>query len=468
MKILRVLLIMFLIAGLLGTVNIQIVSATDSEILKELQKLKARIEQLEEKLSEQEAKNQEQDKEVTAIRESSDFEELVKIKEALGNLKFGVGVTGIVQGTLNNDENYKRAFDYAQDGDVADGSYSVDIEIEAPIGEHGTAFLHLEAGEGANVSDELSGLTGVNADALDDDGDIEIAEAWYEHSLMDDKIIFTVGKLDPTVYYDSNEVANDETTQFLADIFVNNIGIDWPDDYTPGFRLTFKPHPLLDINLGAMESDGDFEDIFEDVFGIGELHFKPKIGGRQGNYRIYGWINAEDHEEFEVPGFGRWSDRWSGRNIRFLGQRLEDMWWWRYRGRTHENETGNGFGLSFDQELTDNSAAFLRFGYMSNGDIYEANYSWSLGGQLAGARWNRPDDMIGVAYGQALLSSEYERYLNAFDVNPGNEGHFEIYYRYQVNDHLAISPDYQLISNITGAEEAHNISVFGIRGQIDF
>ena len=47
MKVLRALLIMFLIAGLLGAVYIQVVSATDSEILKELEKLKARIEQLE-------------------------------------------------------------------------------------------------------------------------------------------------------------------------------------------------------------------------------------------------------------------------------------------------------------------------------------------------------------------------------------------------------------------------------------
>ena len=255
MRALRLIWIPLLITGLLGAVNIPMASATDEEILKELQKLKERIDQLEKKLTEQEAKNEEQDKEVTSIKESSDFQELVKIKEAIGNLKFGVGATGIIQGTINNDENYKRTLDYPRDGDVIDGSYSVDIEIEAPIGEHGTAFLHLEAGEGANVSDELAGLTGVNADALDDDGDIEVAEAWYEHSFKDDKVLLTMGKLDPTVYFDANEVANDETTQFLADIFVNSIAIDWPDDYTGGFRLTVSPHPLLDINLGVMEAD---------------------------------------------------------------------------------------------------------------------------------------------------------------------------------------------------------------------
>jgi len=464
MRIVRLMWIMLLIIVSLGTVNTPLACATGTEILKELEKLKARIERLEKKLAEQEAKNQEQDKEVSTIKESDDFKELVKIKEALGNIKIGVGATGIVQGTLNNDENYKRVLDYPRDGDVTDGSYSIDIEIEAPIGKHGTAFLHLEAGEGANVSDELEGLTGVNADALDDDGDIEVAEAWYEHSFKNDKVILTVGKLDPVVYFDTNEVANDETFQFLADIFVNNITIDWPDDYAGGFRLTISPHPFFDINMGALEADGDFEGIFEDTFGIGEIHFKPKLfGERQGNYRFYGWVNAGDHEEWRVPRIGRWS----GRNIRILGLPLDEFWWWRYRNRDQDNETGVGFGLSFDQELTDTITAFLRFGLMSSGDIYKAKYSWSLGGQMSGALWNRPDDTLGVTYGQAILSSEYERFLRAYDIHPGDEGHFEAYYRYQLNDQLAISPDIQVINNIAGSEESHTITVFGIRVQVD-
>ena len=460
MKIVGLVWSALLMTVLIGTMNIPMASATDEAILKELQKLKERIDQLEKKLTEQEAKNEEQDKEVTFIKESSDFQELVKIKEAIGNLKFGVGATGVVQGTINNDENYKRGFDYPRDGDVIDGSYSVDIEIEAPIGEHGTAFLHLEAGEGANVSDELAGLTGVNADALDDDGDIEVAEAWYEHSFKDDKVILTVGKLDPTVYFDANEVANDETTQFLADIFVNSIAVDWPDDYTGGFRLTVSPHPLIDINLGVMEADGDFEDIFEDTFGIGEFHLKPKLGDRQGNYRFYGWINGGDHEKWQTPGI------WSGRT-RILGIPVEDIWWWRYQDRIQDNETGVGFGLSFDQEITDTINGFMRFGFQS-GDIYEAKYSWSLGGQISGASWDRPEDMIGFAYGQAILSSDYRRFLKRFDIHPGDEGHFEAYYRYQLNDYLAISPDIQMINNIAGSEETHTVTVFGLRGQIDF
>jgi len=61
------------------------------------------------------------------------FKELVKIQEVLGNIKIGVRATSIVQGTINNDENYKRVRDYERDGNVVDSSYSIDITIEVSV-----------------------------------------------------------------------------------------------------------------------------------------------------------------------------------------------------------------------------------------------------------------------------------------------------------------------------------------------
>ena len=106
-----------------------------------------------------------------------------------------------------------------------------------------------------------------------------------------------------------------------------------------------------------------------------------------------------------------------------LGISLKGIWGWDYQHRIQDNETGAGFGLSFDQELIDTITGFLRFGLQS-GDIYEAKYSWSLGGQMPGAFWNRPQDMLGIGYGQAILSSDYERFSKSYDVHPGDEGHF--------------------------------------------
>ena len=103
---------------------------------------------------------------------------------------------------------------------------------------------------------------------------------------MGEMLTFTMGKLDPVAYYDANEVANDETAQFLADIFVNSIAVEWPD-YTPGLRVAINPNDFIEFNLGILSGDDDWEDLFDDIFGIGEINLKPKFGELKGNYRFH-------------------------------------------------------------------------------------------------------------------------------------------------------------------------------------
>ena len=44
---------------------------------------------------------------------------------------------------------------------------------------------------------------------------VQVAEAWYEQSFFKGKILGTIGLLDPSVYFDDNKIAHDETMQFL-------------------------------------------------------------------------------------------------------------------------------------------------------------------------------------------------------------------------------------------------------------
>ena len=51
-----------------------------------------------------------------------------------------------------------------------------------------------------------------------------------------------------------------------------------------------------------------------------------------------------------------------------------------------------------------------------------------------------------------------------------NELHLEAYYRLQINEHIALSPDVQVIWNPFGGLAANNrgvITAFGLRTQID-
>jgi high affinity Mn2+ porin len=391
----------------------------------ELKALKARIDQLEQKLTEQDTKIEKQE---TVISEhDTSFKELEGIKDVFSGLEIGIGATSVVQGTIGNDDNVGK--------DSTDASYSVDLEITSKIGENGTALLYLEGGEGDGVTDELEGFNGYNADATGDDADLQISEIWYEHNFKNNMIVATFGKMDITRWFDGNEVANDETSQFLADVFVNNIAVEFPD-YAYGSRVTISPNDLFDISLAALDADSDFEDIFDENFLIAEIGVKPVINEMQGNYRIYGWHNSSDKTEIDDP--------------------------------TEMRENGYGFGMSMDQAITDALSAFARIGWQDD-NVYAVEYAWSLGFQVAGSLWGRDDDVIGLGYARSETGEDYRDSLRIGGMRTtAAEETIEAYYNFKVNDNISLSPDIQYANDMAGDEGSDSVWILGVRAQLDF
>ena len=341
-------------------------------------------------------------------------------------LSLAAGITMIGQGTSGNDRNDPPG------EDVIDGNISADLEISASIGEEGEAFIALEAGDGDGLEgDEIVSFWGVNADA-GVDSTVELTEAWYEHRFFNELLTFTAGKLDLTNYVDGNEAANDETTQFLAPGFVNSIAIDIPDN-SAAMRLTVSPVEILDITV-AIQSDG-WEDLDEKNFYIAEADIKPKFGELQGNYRMYVWTNRGDHAEIADPA--------------------------------KDDEHGSGYGISLDQQIMDSLTVFARAGYQDD-DLYKFDIAWSAGLALKGSLWGRDDDVFGIAYGRALLSDDFEDALKAEGITPEDEGHFEAYYSLAINEHVAISPDIQIVTNAGGDDDFDTVTIGAVRGQITF
>jgi hypothetical protein len=403
------------------------------EVQDEIRALKKRIEELERKVSEQDSKMQTQESKIEA--HNSVIEELKPIKDAVGNLEFSLGATSVVQGTIHNDRNLYKVPGMIDKGDDADASYSVDLEIASKVGEHGAALLHLQAGEGEGLNEETGGLTGVNADALGDDADVEVAEVWYEHRFFKDQLVATIGKVDITRWFDNNAAANDERYQFLADTFVNNTAVELPD-YSYGGRLSWYPLKWFELQLGYTEADGDFEDLFDDNFYIAEAGLKPVVKELAGNYRFYAWHNSGEHEKL--------------------------------RNTSRNDKSGDGWGLSFDQQITQDITAFARWGLQSD-DVYEVKRAWSLGFQLIGTLWGREADSFGIAFGRAETSGAYRDLLRAesFRTTPG-ESRLEAYYRWQLNEHLALSPDVQWVDGLKSSSRADQVTILGMRAQLDF
>jgi hypothetical protein len=424
---LKFLTLIFLILGMtFGSINI--CRADEEAIRAEIAGLRAMIQQLEEKLNQQEEK----------------AKGMEKIKGAFEGFSIGAGGTMIVQGANN--------VDYSGDGHTlkesrADGSYSADITIGKEFKEvGGKAFLHLEAGQGAGLEDNLVLYSNVNRDAGNSEARVEATEFWYGQALFKDRAAFTFGKLDPTAYFDQNEVANDETTQFLGRIFRNSPTIEFPDNGA-GIQLAYLPVEWLELGYGIFDGNGDWEKIGDNLFNIGQVHFKTNFFDLPGNYCFYGWHNNVYHT--------KWSD-------------VEKT-----------KEAAYGFGLSLDQKITDIITLFTRYGWQ-NPKIYNSNitatgesnysleHSWSVGLQLEGKPWGRENDVLALAVGQVIPSDDYKDYYGYL---AKSEGHLETYYKINVNDHLSISPDFQYIWNPFGkdvADDTDGIFVGGMRAQVDF
>jgi len=322
-------------------------------------------------------------------------------EKSLLGIKANFGLTGIFQNTFNAPDN------------ETEGTLSSDIELEKTFNS-GKIFLHIESGSGKGL-DEKTGyfFSPVNYDAIGEN------------------IIL----LDPTGYLDQNNFANDETTQFLNGIFRNSQTIEFPEN-SPGIHFLFSPSDKFEIECGVIDAEGEwndlseFDDIFRSIFYFLQTEIKTNLSGKEGNYRIYGWINTADHTEWLNPA--------------------------------KTDKKNYGFGISIDQNLNENLGLFFRIGWQDK-SVSPNDVNWSVGLNISGKKWRRENDNLGVAFGQNLFSDDYKKAGNSGKT----ESIGEIYYNFYVNQYISISPDIQIIDN-AGGEDRSTLTVAGLRMQIDF
>jgi high affinity Mn2+ porin len=369
---------------------------------------------------------------------------------AIGKQDFaiGIGAAMVLQGT-NNPNAVSRGKKR-----VGDASYSASVTFEKKFDSAASrAFLRCEAAGGSGLDGDVRVFSKVNYDALTSQG-MQVAEIWYEQSFLSGKILGTIGLLDPSAYFDNNAVANDETIQFLGQMFVTNPAIEYPVSpfgifYAPGLLASFTLVKWLAITAGIFDANRDWQRIGDNLFGMGQIALSPSASGFEGNYRLYAWYNQMPHR------------MWNDASIK--------------------GALSYGFGLSFDQHLGEKLTLFLRYGTRDAQTYDTAALSpngpfasilsncWSAGFQIDGKLWHRDHDALGIATGQVPLSKEYKR---ANDTKQAKtETHFELYYKIQCFDKMSISPDIQYILNPFGKDpplNAEDIPIFGIRSEVAF
>lgn len=337
------------------------------------------------------------------------------------------------------------------------GAISADIALESPVGKDGMAVgvLNFQRGPGlqnlpAFFTSPNGNTTGANADIESFNNDqAHVTQFYYEHNIAQN-LAASIGQLDITGYFDANEFANNERTQFLANLFVNNPIIEFggsADFYSPGIRLTYGPAESMDITLGVFEGNGDYVDMFDKSFYMAEVNFKLKPADREGNYRIYYW-NRQGRDSVTNSANPNDANLLKAEN--------------------------KGAGLSMDQTITDAVGIWLRAGVQRE-KVAQFDRHISGGVNIAGEIFGRENDTIGLGYGMTLMGKDYKDYKKSVspDFESGAEHYLELYYNISVadapqNKGFHISPDIQYVMNPGGDANAAKLFIYGIRLQTFF
>lgn len=297
----------------------------------------------------------------------------------------------------------------------------------------------------ASLYDESTRLNGAMANTR---ATAFIEQAYLSQNLNLPKkgvLNLTGGLLDITNYFDTNNVANNENTQFTNIAFINNRAFGLFNGYiNPGGVVQWN-QPLVDnkLNLSlkaAMVStdnvklEGAFMAFYE-----GGLQYLIK--DKQGNIRVggfNGYVNSSDLQYI--------SDRTNDRNA-------------------------NGMYLSFDQQLYKNTKVFARYGISNTGPAREAwnnaRQSTSFGAEFPIGDFinRRKEDILGIAFGFTTPITNADN--NPLGFNTRSEKVIEAYYKCKVSDMLSIGPHFQAIYSPGGFNRPLT-TLIGLRTYLSF
>ena len=288
------------------------------------------------------------------------------------------------------------------------------------------------------------------------------------------RIEIKLGRFSPTDDMDQNRYANNQRVQFLNYSFIFNPAWDYASDtrgYSQGMSVSLV-QPTWKLTFGSWQlptlSNGmnlDWQ-IYKDRGDNLELSFKPNKLGTV--VRLLAYRN--------VGRMGKYGD---ALDIAELTNTTPDVF-------VLNKEPGHvkyGFGINLEQPLADNGETGLFFragwadGHTTAWSYTEADQHLSIGAQLSGVHWGRPEDHIGIGYGLQGISHLHKKYLEEGGIGMlvgdgalrcGVEQVVEVYYRIQLGKYIQISPDFQYIRNPGYNRDRGPAQVYGLRVHINY
>jgi hypothetical protein len=206
-------------------------------------------------------------------------------------------VTGVLQAADDDDADPDATGSFDMVGHRRQGAGLWLMQIEGSTGENS-----------GRVSGQFPLSNGDAANAVDEDGDGRVQLSQINYTREDDTYSFAAGLVDPSCYLDLSQFANDETQNFLATPFINNLSIAFPD-YTLGGGLHLHREDGLGATFFVSSSNGlgdndnasysnliDVTDSGKGVFAAAEL-----VREGERTYRLGIWANTRDFENLDNP-----------------------------------------------------------------------------------------------------------------------------------------------------------------------
>jgi high affinity Mn2+ porin len=288
------------------------------------------------------------------------------------------------------------------------------------------------------------------------------------------RLEFRLGKLSTVDFFDLNGVGTDSHLQFLNWAIDNNAAFDYAADtrgYTFGFVTEF-----YDRNYALR---------------FGEM-LMPKVA----NGLDLDWnLSRARGQNFEWEWHpGLWRDRPSiVRLLSFLN--VANMGSYRQAIQAYESGVDStpeitahrrqgrhkyGFGLNLEQVLREGWRMYARLGWSDGHNesfaYTEVDRHLSLGSDLRGAKWNRPEDKLGSAFVLNGISGDHQTYLALGGLgfllgdgalNYGRETIWETYYNFHIWRGTYIGGDVQRIWNPGYNRDRGPVTVFSLRLHIE-
>ncbi len=311
----------------------------------------------------------------------------------------------------------------------------VNLEIEQRLWPGAAVFIELESDRGRGVDQFLSTFAVCNTNS-GEDVDFYIPEFYLEQNLFAEKISLSAGKLDLSDWFDGNLAAESGDTQFLSCALINSLTIPFPAKGL-GARAEFKPYEWVYFASGASTARASstktgLSDGFNSLFFINEFGLSPRIGSLQGNYRFIFHMNHEKLERIDGEG-----------------ERREDF----------------GYGISFDQEIIKGVTLFLRYGHADE-RVRDIKHFWSFGGQIIEPIPGRKFDCLGLGVARSIMGKDYREASEEEAARA--ETIYEIYYSYNLNSYIILTPNLQIVNNPNADKAAKTAIVCGLRFLLSF